>query len=116
VVANCGKPNPGGDAQRPPQGAQEGSLADAIAPTAGQDIAGPIVFGEIERIIGIVTDPVPDGVINPDRLFHRIPCFTGHFPGIFHNPKVVAIDDGSGVEVCRVHWGIVVVHSVPVMN
>ena len=94
MIPDIRKADSRGNAAGPAKRAKQRCLAYTVTTTAFQNIAGPVMFGKIERIIGRVPDSIPDSIVYINSLLYRIFASADYLPGIGDNRPVIAVYDG----------------------
>ena len=99
VVSHVGKSEPGRNFRGPAAGRQQDSIGHAPAAAAFQRGAGPEPFDRQIDGVRIVSDAVPDGIIEADRPLPRIGGITGVLSCKSCDSPIVTIDRQRGLKI-----------------
>ena len=93
MIADRCKTDAGRDAAGPSKGAEERRLRHTETSPAAQDVAGTVVFGSIERGVGVIADAIADGQVELDGAINGIGASSDRPNRPIPDDAVVTVND-----------------------
>lgn len=95
VIADRCKTDAGRDGAGPSKGAEERRFRHTEASTPIQDVTGTVVFGSIERGVGIISDVIAHGQIELDGAINGIGASSDRPSRTIPDDAVVTVNDAG---------------------